>query len=623
MSNRADSHLKILVVEDNPDDAELLELKLGQIEQRALRLVQSRSVKEAIAILVDEQIDLIFLDLGLPDATGVESIIKLTAQVPFTPIIVLTGRTDEAMALESLRRGALDYLIKDEISPGLLARSISYALERKRAGEAFKWLAAVVESSHDAIIGSSTDNLILSWNRGAQEIYGYTAEEMLGKSVELLVPKGEKTDTKEILARVLIGEKVEHWITRRQRKDGKVITVSISASPVRNFYNEIIGVSVFARNVGALMDGQKASQKESQRLASALEIADIGSWDWDLSSDRLSWDDRVFEIFGSEPGGSLSNEHFLSRVLEADRARVRAAMEHSLNTGEPYDIEFSVVWPDDSLRQVVAKARVINGPGGPEQMIGTCIDVTEQRLAQNKHERLALLEEREEFVATLTHDLKNPIIGSTRLLELLAADCETIDKQELKNLLLHIRDSNKMLLLMIQNLTEVYRFDRDANALTLQRIDIVETITECINEIKPLAKSRRIALHQDFPQHIEVNVDRLGLQRVVQNLLCNSLKYTPDEGSIRISIKEEKAQILFEIEDSGSGVSQKDQEHLFQRFGRGSSERKYIPGTGLGLYLCKKIITAHQGTIAYVHREGKGAMFVVTIPKDTVPCRTT
>lgn len=338
MSERTDSHLKILVVEDNPDDAELLELKLGQIEQRAIRLFQSRSVKEAIAILADEQIDLIFLDLGLPDANGVEAIIKLTAQVPFTPIIVLTGRSDDAMALESLRIGALDYLIKDEISAGLLARSISYALERMRAGEAFKWLAAVVESSHDAIIGKSIDNLVLSWNRGAQEIYGYTAEEMLGKSMEILVPQGESNDTNEILARVLTGEKVEHWITRRQCKDGKVITVSISASPVHNFYNEIIGVSVIARDVSALIEIQKAAQKESERLASALAIADIGSWDWDLSSDRISWDDRVFEIFGSEPGGSLNNEQFLSRVLESDRARVRAAMEHSLNTGEPYDL---------------------------------------------------------------------------------------------------------------------------------------------------------------------------------------------------------------------------------------------------------------------------------------------
>ncbi len=239
----------------------------------------------------------------------------------------------------------------------------------------------------------------------------------------------------------------------------------------------------------------------------------------------------------------------------------------------------------------------------------------ERKQFEEKTKRLLVLEQREEFMATLTHDLKNPLIGANRVLELMAQQAMGNLSDTQTDLLLQMRDNNKMLLSMIQNLIEVYRFEKDVNAVTIENTNLLRIIASCIDDIAPIAQNREIRLTTEFPDNLrDVRADQNAIRRVVQNLLDNALKFTPSGGEIKLSVHPTNGCVALNIGDTGPGISEEEQGRLFQRFSKGRVGRKYTPGTGLGLYLCKQIIDAHNGQITCSSTVGSGTTFSITLP---------
>ncbi|MBA3857447.1 MAG: hypothetical protein C0507_11115 [Cyanobacteria bacterium PR.3.49] len=238
----------------------------------------------------------------------------------------------------------------------------------------------------------------------------------------------------------------------------------------------------------------------------------------------------------------------------------------------------------------------------------------ERDKAEQNEKRLAILEQREEFMATLTHDLKNPLIGTNRVLELLAEQAMGPVSEEHATLLMQIRDSNKILLSMIQNVLDVYRFEKDINAVVLANICLREVVESCLREITPIATNRKIEIKTSFADTKLVHADALALRRVFQNLLDNALKFTPAGGEISLKVAPTNGCVCVEIEDNGPGMSADELAKVFNRFAQGRAGRKFSPGTGLGLFLCRKIVEAHQGEISCLSREGCGTKFLVKLP---------
>jgi two-component system sensor histidine kinase/response regulator len=239
----------------------------------------------------------------------------------------------------------------------------------------------------------------------------------------------------------------------------------------------------------------------------------------------------------------------------------------------------------------------------------------ERKVAIQNEKRLAVLEQREEFMATLTHDLKNPLIGTNRLLELLADEAMGVVTKEHAETLLQIRDSNKILLFMIQNLLDVYRFERDIDAVVLENAYLHDIVAACLKDINLIAQSKNISIKTNFSEIKQiVNADALAMRRVFQNLLDNALKFTPPGGEISLTVSPTNGSVCVEIEDNGPGMSPEEQTRIFHRFGQGRAGRRFSPGTGLGLFLCKQIVDAHKGEIKCLSKEGQGTKFLVTLP---------
>jgi len=232
----------------------------------------------------------------------------------------------------------------------------------------------------------------------------------------------------------------------------------------------------------------------------------------------------------------------------------------------------------------------------------------------NATDRVLLQQQREDFVATLTHDLKTPILAANRAVKLLVEGDFGQVSPEQSRILETIHQSNESLYKLVQTLLDVYRYDSGAKQLHLGKSNLALTIRRLAEELRPLATSKEVTLTADLPNEpVEVNCDEAEIRRVVQNLLDNSLKFTPAGGKITIALTREPGATTITVNDTGKGVSEEDMPKLFQRFWQAASSGRYYASTGLGLYLCRKIVELHDGKIFCESTLGKGSTFGFTI----------
>lgn len=230
-------------------------------------------------------------------------------------------------------------------------------------------------------------------------------------------------------------------------------------------------------------------------------------------------------------------------------------------------------------------------------------------------ERLHLLELREDFMLTLTHDLKNPLIGANRLIELIAEGNARISPEQQASLLLQIRDSNINLLSMIQSLYEVYKYEKDLHELHLEKTDLLAVVNHYLRSVRHMMEDKRIVTHVvNNARNAYVLADSLSISRVVQNLIENAIKFSPVEGRVEINLKNVDDHVTINVSDEGPGIEPQDLQKLFLRFYQGRPGRSYNYGMGLGLYLCRQIVEAHSGKIWCAPKEDVGATFTVSLP---------
>lgn len=225
-----------------------------------------------------------------------------------------------------------------------------------------------------------------------------------------------------------------------------------------------------------------------------------------------------------------------------------------------------------------------------------------------------LQQQREDFVATLTHDLKTPILAANRALKLLMeGDFGPIQDSQ-RSIIETILQSNNAMYQMVLTLLDVYKYDSGVKQLTMLPTDLPASIETLVAELSPLAKQKQIELtFTSSESNIPVICDIDEIRRVMQNLIDNSLKYTQSKGSISIELAQDEQVTTVSVTDTGKGISDADKPKLFQRFWQASSGGRYYASTGLGLYLCSKIVESHGGKLWCDSEVGKGSTFSFTL----------
>ncbi len=265
----ADSPISVLLIEDNPELSRSLRAMLASGREPGFSTEACADLSSGLDRLAKGDINVALLDLTLSDSIGFDTFSQLFARYPDVPVVVLTALGDENLAFRCLREGAQDYVLKNEINPSMLARAIRYSIERKRGEEARSRLAAIVESSQDAIIGMSLEGLIVSWNTGAERIFGHAFEEVIGRSIDLLLPTTSSGEVSTCLKRLCNGEYMPDFEAACLRKDGQSFYAELNLSPIKSSAGRTIGASMIARDV----DDRRRAQQERERLIQSLQAA--------------------------------------------------------------------------------------------------------------------------------------------------------------------------------------------------------------------------------------------------------------------------------------------------------------------------------------------------------------
>ena len=242
------------------------------------------------------------------------------------------------------------------------------------------WLSALIESADDAIISKTLEGIITSWNEGARRIFGYEADEVIGKSVTILIPEGHLDEEPAILARLRAGQRIEHYETVRVRKDGRLINISLTVSPIKGPDGRIVGASKIARDITEQRQARHDLDEASERLKLALDAARLGDWLWDAKTDITTMSETAANMFGIPPGPYMTWTDMRDLLHEDDRERARIAVEKAVATRGQYDMEYRIKRPDKTEAWIASKGHGLYADDGSVVgMMGLVQDITTRK----------------------------------------------------------------------------------------------------------------------------------------------------------------------------------------------------------------------------------------------------
>jgi len=432
--------------------------------------------------------------------------------------------------------------------------------ERRRVDEERERLATMIESSNDAIM-SLTEGRVSFWNPAAEKLFGYCSEEILGQPVDILVPPRLRGEVERNVERVLRGEQIQDFETERVRKDGSLVPVSITVSPLKDVQGKIIGPFAIMRDITE----RKRAEEELRRNLEYLELAQTGAeaglWDWDIGSNKVTWSKQYYRLFGLSPSTVPSYENWLASVYEEDRPRVDLAIRDALKRCSDINLDYRIAHPERGLRWLLAIGRTLCDDNGVAVRItGFAFDITERKLAE------------EELQRTL-----GQVRTLSRRLEVVREEERTRIARELHDELGVRMACLKMDLARMQSMRgdgSPAKLEEKILSMTEQVGTTIAAVQDLVAELRPgvlddlglvaaiewqcrdFERRSGIRCFLDFEQE-DIPLDSVRATaafRICQEALTNVLRHAAAK-EIRVRLELLDGQLLLEIRDDGRGIS--------------------------------------------------------------------
>jgi PAS domain S-box-containing protein len=540
----------------------------------------------------------------------------------------------------------------------------------ERAERAVRRLAAIVESSDDAIISKDLNGIVTSWNIAAERMFGYTAAEMIGQSIRLLIPDDRQNEEDIVLAHVRSGAKVDHFDTIRRRKDGTQLPISLTVSPIRDDHGRIVGASKIARDI---TDRRQAEQEHARLLAMAEHHA--------ATTERLN------EV-GAIVAGTLDRHEVVQAVTDAATALTTAAFGAFFynavdEKGEAYTLYTIAGVPRDAFSKfpmprntkvfdptfrgtgVVRSDDITRDPryghnppyhGMPaghlpvrsylavpvrhrsgDVLGGLFFGHPEPARFTEQHEHLVAgiaswaaigLENaqlyvgvqeasrlKDEFLATLSHELRTPlnaILGYARMVK-----SGIVSPERTMKAVDTIERNATSLTQIVEDVLDVSRIIAGKMRLNIQPVELPRLIQAAVDAFAPASEAKGLRIDTILEGHSPaVSGDPERLQQVIWNLISNAVKFTGRGGTVRVTLEATDRELTLTVSDTGVGIEPSFLPHMFERFRQadGGTTRER-GGLGLGLGIARQLVEMHGGTISAASAGvGQGATFTVRLP---------
>jgi len=600
---------KILLVEDNPGDARLVEIFLSESEILDCEIVNKTSLRDAIQAL-DEHNDFeaVLLDLTLPDSRGFETLEQLMAKHPNMNIIVLTGLSDKGLGLKAVQAGAQDFLIKGAFDTELLAKSIRYSIERNKSKHRLE------ETQRLAHIGSWEYNPINKHFEASEEtfrILGFNPAEQ-HQAIEQLSNKNSSLYVlNEIHAKAeqsgVYKKDVEIF-----KNNSELRVISVQCKMTANSS----GGNVFQ---GIVQDVTERKRAEREMVKSQERYQDIFTNSRDaiyictLDGKFIDFNQATLDLFDftKEELMNLPDAHKLYYPTEKKnefllKLRSQKAVK---------DFEIDLATKKEEIRNCLVSASIL----ATDDFIGyNCIvrDLTERKQADKLRKARDLArqsaEMKEQFIASVSHEMRTPmnaILGMSNILVQMDLKGEQMD------MVTSIKQSSEILLGIVNDILEISSIQNGKIKFEEKVFNIKELLDNLMNVMQYKAKEKDLYFQVDMDPSIPktLNGDPLRLNQILFNLVGNAIKFT-DNGWVKIKVEKlhdimDSVMLKFTVEDTGIGIPSDKLEAIFDSFTRIRTKERLFEGTGLGLSIAKNLVELQGGKINVESELGKGSKF--------------
>jgi PAS domain S-box-containing protein len=556
---------------------------------------------------------------------------------------------------ERLRFGQYDFAIN-----GLQLATIFQMIEpqRLRADEAALeavgkvQVQAMLETCPLAVMSLDLDGKVVTWNRGAEQIFGWRAEEVLGRELPT-VPPADREEYRRLLESQFGGDTHAGVEVRRRHKDGGVVDASLWTAPLRDANGAISGnVAILAditaahaaerkyRELAAQQEKARAQVRAERRFRELLEAAPDAILEVDASgsivlvnaaAEKLSGYSRA-ELLG-QPMEILTPEELRGRHVGHRAAYWAHPAVRSMGSGldlhlqcksgarVPVEISLSPVNYEGEMRVTAIIRDITERRRAERQLREMQDDFTAELTEANRQlemrnrevERANRL--KTEFVASMSHELRTPLHTIIGFAELLAEELEGPLNEKQKRFAAYIHKDSLHLLELINDILDLSRIEAGRLDLRLGAFDMLEAVEEVMATIRPQAVAKSLELEAAVPQRIALHADRVRFKEVLYNLLSNAVKFTHEGGRIQVEAAIEDSVAEISVSDTGVGIPAAEHGPVFDKFYQaGSTTRGLKEGTGLGLAISKQLVEAHGGRIWLRSEPDKGSRFAFTMP---------
>jgi PAS domain S-box-containing protein len=483
--------------------------------------------------------------------------------------------------------------------------------------------AAIVEYSDDAIVSKDLNGIIQSWNKSAERIFGYPAEEAIGKSITIIIPPDRLAEEPQILSQIQKGERIDHYETVRRRKDGTLIDVSLTISPVKDESGVVIGASKIARDITE----HKRAEELQRRFAAIVESSDDAIISKDLNGIIQSWNrgaEHVFGYLASEaigksvtiliPEGRLDEEpQILGRIRRGEKIDHYETIRRRKD-GTLIDIALTVSPIRDSTGTVIGASKIarnITDRKRAEAALQAAHEELEERVKARTASLNEAMAQMQEFSYTVSHDLRGPVRAMKGYASAVLEDYgERLDNQGREYLNKIVRGSDRM----EQLIRDVLIYSRLARSdIKIEVVSLDELLRDVIDQYPDLhTPNVEVIIQKPL---LSVKAHPSSLAQAISNLLNNAKKFVAPGKTPRIEICTEKRSDKGRlwVKDNGIGVPPLFQSRLFGMFERMHEEDQY-EGTGIGLAIVRKAVEKMGGTVGMESDGANGSSFWIELP---------
>ncbi|MFQ5835200.1 MAG: PAS domain S-box protein [bacterium] len=662
-----DKKLRILLLEDVASDAELTERELRKAKL-AFSLERVETKEAFVRELEEFRPHLILGDYKLPTFDGLSALAISQEKYPDIPFIFVSGAIGEELAIETLKKGATDYVLKDHLSRLVptVRRALGEAEEHiklRQAKEALREseekLRNILRSSPSAITVSDLDGNIIECNQVTLDMHGYSAkEELLGKSAfNLIAPKDHRRAAENLKKTVEQGclKDLEYTFLA---KDGRHFPGGLSVSVIRDSSGKPISFVATTKDLTERKQAEAQTKQLQEYLQLQIERMPIGLIVWDGEFRAQSWNpaaERIFGFTGREAVGRHPYDlivpkeaqphvdNIWRRLLKGDTT-AHSINENITKDGRTIICEWSntpLRKPDGTVAGVLSMIQDITERKKTEEELkkyqehleelveertakleGILKDlekeVTQRKRAESvireQNERLKELDRmKSEFLSTAAHELRTPLTSILGFSEILLK--KKLDEERRNRFLKIINEESAGLAALISDLLDVSRIESGRGfRIKKAPTDVKDIILENVDLFK--SQTDKHTFEVNIPRDlVKIEADKDKIDQVMENLLSNAVKFSPQGGKITVSLKKADKLVKISVSDTGMGIPKKDLPHIFEKFYRVDvASTQAIGGTGLGLAIVKYIVESHGGEISVESKLGKGSTFSFTLP---------